>query len=405
MVDLGISEAARGTSKFLGNSALGSLARKFANSLERGSTKGAFQINVDRDAINKMLGINKAEASTFSTTPGTPNFSFAEASKLQNSKTKGLAPTSSFKDINAPSSSGSNVNKQVAKIIGAGWEDADDVLKDTKKTLDASGKTISQLGKVRDQYLRANDEHKQKTDEAIAGNKTLIEKNQGQELDDLGGRVRETTKNASLLLGVKGATGGSASRAASKAIAKSAGKERQGILKTRGDEFSEQQQAAENAEEEFKLRRDQAYEWEKTAREQAIGELKTAMASLKKLESKKGGYKDKDIEAQSDKYLTRFLNAVSEISLIGRAIRDNAYAKYQEFGGSVDELESAAINVDAPAELMTPDFDPTIDLTAGEDAEDFFDPNNKGKQRVIIGTDAFGNPIYEDEFAAAEVGV
>lgn len=315
-------------------------------------------------------------------------------------------PPAPLKDLSdttgASERAAGNASAEARKIIGAGWEDAEEVLSGTKKTLEDSGKTISQLGKVRDQYLKANDDHFAKTGEAIAGNKTLIEKNQGSELDELGGDVRDSVKNASLMLGIKGASGGSASKAASKAIAKGAGKNRQAILKTRGDEFSAQKQAEENAQEEYDLRRNQAYEWEKTAREQAFNELKSALASVKKLSSKAGTYKEKDQEAESDKYLTRFLNNLAEISALGRTIRDNAYSKYQEFGGSVAELEAASVNVDPPSELMTPDFDADIDLEEGEDAEDFFDPNKTGK-RVIVGTDAFGNPIYEDELEAAKV--
>jgi hypothetical protein len=292
-----------------------------------------------------------------------------------------------------------------AKIIGAGWDDANDVLSDTKQTLKSTGNVISGLGKVRDQYLKANDEHKSKTDLAIAGNKTLIEKNQNKELDTLGEGVRESAKDASLILGVKNATGGSATRSASRAIAKKAGKERAGILKTRGDEFSAQKQAEQNALEEYNLRREQAYDWEKQAKEQAFVELKAGLAAAKKMESKIGTYKAKDIEAESDKYLQRFLGTLAQIAANGKAIRENAFARMQEFGGSVDELQNLSISTDAPSELDTPDFSEDINLEDPNNAEDFFDPLNKNKQRVVVGVDALGNPIYEDELAASEIEI
>ncbi len=391
MVDLKVSEVLGGIGQATRGSALGNVARKFANKLER-SKKGSLQFPIDQAGVNRVLGVKTASAKE---NPRSPEFNFKEAGK----STPGIQKPAPLKNINE--GNGSSANGEVRKIIAGGWDDAEEVLKGTKKTLEDSGKTVSQLGKVRDKYLEANDKHYAKTGEAIKGNKQLIEKNQGQELDELGSDIRESSRNSQLLLGVKGATGGSASKAASKAISKAAGVNRRDILKTRGDEFSEQNQSEENAAEEYKLRREQAYEWEKTAREQQMAELKQALSAVSKLKSKVGGYKAKDQEAESDKYLTRFLNNLAEISMIGKTIRDNAYSKYQEFGGSVSELESAAIDIDAPSELMTPDFDAEIDLDNEEDAEDFFDPKNKGKQRVIIGHDAFGNPIYEDDPIAA----
>ncbi len=392
MVDLRISEALGKVADFNRGGNLGAVARKFANKLEQGQS---FK--------NPMsTWINTAHAAE----PNVMNVGFAEASKQSNA-TKGIKPTVSLKPLGDSSGSAtraeSNQKAEISKMIGAGWEDAEDVLSSTKKALESSGKVVSNLGKVRDQYLLANDEHKRKTDLAISGNKTLIEKNQGAELDDLGGDIRNSVKNAQLMLGVKGASGGSASKAASKAITRAAGKNRAAVLTARGDEFSAQNQAAENAVEEFNLRREQAYEWEKKAKAQAEAELKAGMSSIKKLKDKAGSYKSKDQEAQSDKYLTRFLQNLAEISAIGRTIRDTAYAKMQEFGGSVDELESASIDIDPPSELDTPEFDEDINLEDPENAEDFFDPKNKGKQRVIVGTDAFGNPIYEDDLAAALV--
>ena len=295
---------------------------------------------------------------------------------------------------------GKNRDAEARKVIGAGWDDSGDIIKSTGSSLDSSKKFISNLGKVRDQYLKANDAYKAKTDEAIAGNKTLIERNQKEELDDLARDTRKTVDNTNVMLGVKGASGGSAARAASRAIAESAGKTRADLLKARGDEFSTQNQEAENAMEQYNLRREQAYKWEEDSRKQALLEYEADKKAIDRLKGKVPEWKQQDLEAESDNRLRSLLATLSDISARAKTFRDALSAKMTEFGGSASELENAAVNVDAPAELQTPDFSETIDLTNPEGGEDFFDPKKTGK-RVIKGYDSFGNPIYEDELAAA----
>lgn len=339
-----------------------------------------------------------------STQSSGPNYSPAPNSTPGLNYTPAGGPLVDLKDAGTGGDSGraqANYDAAIRSSIGAGWEDAEDVLSDTKKSVEKAGKTISQLGKIRDQYLEANDKNFGKTKEAIAGNKELITKHQGKELDLLGEDLRDSIKNASLLLGVKGATGGSASKAASKAISRAAGRNRAGILTDRGNEFSQQIQDEGVAQEQYDLRRKQAYDWEAEQRKILTDELSSALKAISKLKSKSGDYKKKDEDALTDKYLTRFLTGLAEISAFGKTLRDNALAKYAEFGGSVAELENAAIETNAPAELLTPDFDEDIDLDDPENAEDFFDPENKGKKRIVKGYDAFGNPIYEEDLESA----
>lgn len=398
-MDIGVSEALRGVASATRGSALGSIARKFANKIESGHNKGAFEIKVDREGVNKLLGIKTANAGADPTKPGSPNFNFGEASKKSNLETgyKGNAP-----QIDKPSTGGSGTgkNSEVSKIIGAGWDDTGDVISSTGKALQTSKNFISNLGKVKDQYLRANDKYKADTDTAIEGNKTLIEKNQREELDDLAHDTRKSVDNTNVMLGIKGASGGSAAKAASRAISEMAGKKRAEMLTMRGDEMSGQIQEQENAKAEYELRRQKAYDWEKTAREQAIIEWASDSEALSRLKKNTGKWKDQDIKAESSRNLEKLLNNLAEISGRAKAFRENLAAKMAEFGGSADELESAAINVDAPAELMTPDFNENIDLNNPETGEDFFDPKKVGK-RVIKGYDSLGNPIYEDELALA----
>jgi len=394
-MDIGISEALRGVASATRGSALGSIARKFANKIESGHSKGAIEFPTTKEVLNKALGIKTASAKE------SGPISFAEASKKSNLETgyKGNAPTIEGKS-GGSSSSASNKNSELSKMIGAGWDDAGDVISSTGKALQTSKNYISNLGKVKDQYLRANDKYKADTDTAIEGNKTLIEKNQREELDDLAHDTRKSVDNTNVMLGIKGASGGSAAKAASRAISEMAGKKRAETLTMRGNEMSGQNQEQENAKAEYELRRQKAYDWEKTAREQAIIDWASDSEALSRLKKNTGKWKDQDIKAESDRNLSKLLNNLAEISGRAKTFRETLAARMAEFGGSADELESAAINVDAPAELMTPDFNENIDLNNPEGGEDFFDPKKVGK-RVIKGYDSLGNPIYEDELALA----
>lgn len=321
-----------------------------------------------------------------------------------------IAPTKTNTASSAPvlptvsaqgSGSESNRSSKIAANIGKSWDDSSDSLKETGKELASEKNYISNLGKVRDQYLKANDNYKAKTDEAIAGNKTLIEKNQASELDDLASDLRKNQKNTQVMLGVKGASGGSASRAAAAALASAAGKDRASILTTRGNEMSQQNQDAADALEQYNLRRQQAYDWENEARKAAILEYESDRKALDRLKSKSDKWKQEDLDAESNSRLQELMNSLATISARAKTFRDNLAAKMTEYGGNADELNNAAVSVNAPSELDTPDFNENIDLTTEDpNAEDFYDPNNTGK-RVIKGYDAFGNPIYEDELSAA----
>lgn len=345
-------------------SSLGAVGQKYASDVEKGKVEG---VNTES---NQPSGNNNAQ------------------STMQTLENAG-------KNVGT-SGSGSTA---VSKNIGKGWEDTSDDIKETGKKLSSTKNIISNLGKVKDQFLKANDIFKQKTDEKIAGNKTLIERNQKDELDDLAGDTRRSMDNTSVMLGVKGASGGSASKAASKALQRAAGKDRASILTTHGDEMSNQKQEEQNAVEQYNLRREQAYKWEKDERERAILDYNEKQKALDRIKSKSSKWKQEDIDAESDKNLNKLFSGLNEISNWAQNYRAQLGAKMTEFGGSADELEQAAVTVDQPAELMTPDFNENIDLTTREEAEDFFDPNNTGKTRVIKGYDAFGNPIYVDEFS------
>lgn len=319
--------------------------------------------------------------------------SFADMSKDANAASgyTGAKPT----DLNTPgkSSGSGSSNAGVISAIGRGWEDSEDVLSDTRKSLNSSKNYISNLGRVRDQYLTSIDNYKKRTDEAIAGNKTLIEKNQKEELDNLAGDTKTTMDKTNVMLGA--ASNGSAGRAFARKIATDAGKERAKVLTARGDQTSYQNQAAANAVEEYNTKREQAYEWEKTAKEQALAEFKAQERALERLKNKASGWKDSDIKAESDKNLNNFMGSLNAIMVQAKGFRDNLSAKMTEYGGLADELDVASIGVDAPAELDTPEFTENIDFTDPNNTADYYDPN-AGKGKVIKGYDALGNPIYDE---------
>lgn len=321
-------------------------------------------------------------------------------------KTSNYQPVSQKpSDLNTPAKSsgnGSSSNdKKIMDSIGKGWDDAGDSINSVKKSLSTSKNYISNLGKVRDKYVQNLDTYKQKTDSAIAGNKKLIEQNQKKDLDVLAGDTRKSMDNTNVMLGVKGASGGSASRMAARAIAASAGKDRARVLTGYGDETSNQNQEAKNAAEEYTIKRTQAYEWEKTARQQAMDDYNEAKDALDRLSRKKGDWKDEDIKALSDRNLNKLFSGLNDINTRAKNFRDSLAAKYSEYGGLADELAVAAVDVNAPAELDTPNFSETIDLNDPNNADDWFDPNNTGKApRVIKGYDALGNPIYDDSVLA-----
>lgn len=300
----------------------------------------------------------------------------------------------------ADSRNEANKKAKALEQISKGWNDADSEFSSAKKELDSAKSMVSSLGKVRDQYLKANDERYAKQQEAVAGNKTLIEKNQKKNLDDLADDTRRSVDNTNVMLGLKGASGGSAARAASRAIARSAGKDRASLLTSYGDQISAQNQEAENAKESYNLLRKKAYDWEESTRKAIIDEYNLAKESLDRLKRKAPEWQQEDIQAESDRRINNLLEQLQNISAKAKTYRDTINAKYAEFGGMADQLAAENIGIDAPAELQTPDFSENIDFTNPDDAEDFSDPTKTGK-RVIKGYDSFGNPVYEDELAAA----
>ncbi|HBI17145.1 MAG TPA: hypothetical protein DDY52_03280 [Candidatus Moranbacteria bacterium] len=310
-------------------------------------------------------------------------------------KSGGNAPGSIYDKSKGGSSGG---NSSIISAIGKGWDDANDEIGATEKSLGTSKKYISNLGKIKDKYISALDNYKNRTESAIAGNKTLIERNQKESLDDLAGDTRKSVDNTNVMLGIKGASGGSASRMAAKAIAGSAGRERSKVLTNYGDQISEQNQNLRHAGEEYKTKRDQAYQWQEDATKEAVETFKEQEEALKRLKNKRGDWKKEDVKAESDKNLQKLMATLSNINISAKNFRTELAAKYTEYGGAADELEVASVDIDSPASLETPNFSEEIDLENPENAEDWYNPENTNKKRVIKRYDPItGEPIYEDE--------
>lgn len=284
---------------------------------------------------------------------------------------------------------------KIRNSINQGYDASGSEFDAASSALDTSNNYINNLGTTRDSYLGALDSYKNKTDAAIAGNKKLIEQNQKRDLGDLAGETRKSVDNTNIMLGIKGASGGSASKAAARAISASAGKQRAGILTSYGDEFSQQNQAAENAKQEYNTKRKQAYEWETTSREQALDSYNEAKTALDMAKTSKTGYQTADTKALSDRNLQKLLMSLTTIQAQARAFRDNLAAKMTDYGAGTDALNVANVNVDAPAELDTPVFDENIDLNNPNNAEDWYDPTKSGK-RIVVGKNALGQSVDEN---------
>ncbi|MFA5993367.1 MAG: hypothetical protein WC823_00235 [Parcubacteria group bacterium] len=374
-------------------SALGAMYDKFKSDLAKGKENvgGFYDNNIKVQNASASEGDNSYDNRNASTDE--------ETQQLQKN-----GPASLYAKAKNGGSGSSSNDSRIIGSIGKGWDEAGGVIGDTKKSLNSSQNYINNLGKVRDQYLTSIDNYKKNTDSAIAGNKTLIEQNQKKDLDSLAKDTRKSMDNTNVMLGVKGASGGSASRMAARAISESAGRERASRLTERGDQMSSQNQAAQNALDDYNTKRGQAYEWEKTAREQAMEEYTAQKKALDRLNNKKSGWKEADIAALSDKNLNSFMGSINAIQQQAKAFRDNLSAKMSEYGGLADALDTAAVGVDAPAELDTPQFDETIDITDPNNAEDWYNPDKSGKiTKKFKGYDAMGNPIYEDEAPAETV--
>jgi len=190
-----------------------------------------------------------------------------------------------------------------------------------------------------------------------------------------------------------GASNSSASGAAAKALSKSAGKDRKTVLEGYGDQISGQKQEEQNAIDYYNLQRKNAYEWEERQKKIAQEEYELNKKVLSKLKDKLPDWKQDDLEDENDENLSNFMEQLAGISAQSRAFRDTLNSWLTEMGSSTMELESANIDIDAPAELDTPEFTDELDIDGGEEEEDFYNPNIKDKKKEGSENDILSNPL------------
>lgn len=312
-------------------------------------------------------------------------------------ETRQLQTGGNYKDIGGSGAYGSNYDnankKNQIAALTSNWDDTDDSIGDTEKELESFGKGIkSGLTKARDAYLNSSKLKLDKTGEAIKGNRELITKNQTGDLKDLAEDVRKSVFNTNISLG--SAAGSSASEAAAKAISRAAAKNRSETLKNYGDQISQQNQNESNAWEEYNTQRSSIYDWEERNRNQLMEEYERERETLKRLKDKVPDWKKEDIENLQDKNLTKLISGMQSIFSMARGYRDTLNQMLTEMYGSADELKNSTIDIDAPAELNTPEFDENLEavdtgLEDDENSESFYNPNTKNKRRN--GTDILGN--------------
>ena len=310
-----------------------------------------------------------------------------------------------YNDIKNSGSAQGNINSQNQKnainAITGNWDDTSGSIKDTGKALDEFGNSISSgLGAARDAYVGAAQNTLNKNNAAIAGNKQLIAKNQTKDLTNLSDQLRTSIMGANRKLGLMGSGNSSATGAASEALQRSAGKNRQTTLTQYGDQTSKENQNASVAAETYATQRKQAYDWEERNRQQLMDEYDQEKSILDNLKNKVPDWKKKDIDALSNNNLNKLVSGLQGIYSSAKAYRDTLSNAVTGMYGNADALNSSAVTITPPSELNTPDFTdqlniPTDPSQTDNNATDFNNPNVTGKKR--IGYDILGNPYYVDE--------
>lgn len=286
--------------------------------------------------------------------------------------------------------------ERMKNSIISGWTDTGASVERAQQAQQRAQNAVSNLGRVRDQVVNSLDSLRQRKHDAISGNETLIQRNQRGALDNLADIVRRKMDSTNVALGA--ANDGSAGRMAGRAIAGEAGRNRANIFTQFGDQFSQQQQARKQAQEEFDTGRRNAYEWEDERRRTAEADLVEQGQALQHLLNNRNVWQDEDLRAMATERLNAFISSLASATGNYGAIRSGIEDTMTEYGGRAEELDNAATGILPPAELDTPKFSPDIDITQTTQ-DDWYDPqNSKNKpERKIAGYDAYGNPIYEDE--------
>lgn len=319
----------------------------------------------------------------------------------------GSSEQPSLKNLYGLATAGQNASNADAKAREnalAAWKDSGDLIKGAKSSLATMKSEMEKMPTLRDRYKTSAKTYLDKANEAVAGNKTLIQKNQKEDLDKVAEDVSKNIFNTNINLGALRASNSSAAGRFSKVLGKQAGQQRKETLEGYGTQTVEQDQTAADELDRYNLRLKEADDWYAENFKAAKTEYDRVNASIKKLSANADEWEKQDLKALSDKNFQKFSAKIAEadgkVQTFSQNLREIAKAQ----GLSVDELESAQIDINTPAELQVPDYTDewSIDgLDSGAvDWYDNTDPEKAPKDKKIIGHDIFGNPIYEETVAA-----
>jgi len=382
----------------------GNLAAIYNRAKQGASTPGGFLPNVfggSKDQANTS-GIVKGESSgDFGGNSGLPT------SNMNNVTAAASGGQPSLKNLYGAATTGqtqANADAKARELVGAAWNESGDLIKGAKSSLSNMKSEMSKMPTLRDRYKTSAKSYLDKANEAVAGNKALIQKNQKESLDKIADDVSKHIFNTNLNLGALRASNSSAAGRFSKVLGKQAGQQRQETLKGYGTQTAEQNQTAQNELDRYNLRLKEADDWYAENFKAAKAEYDRVKSRISELASKADDWEKEDLKAASDRNIQKFAARIAEadgkMQTFTQNLRDIAKAQ----GLSVDELEAAQIDIDAPAELDVPDYTDewTLDgLESGAvDWYDDSDPEKAAKNKKIIGHDIFGNPIYEETVAA-----
>ena len=299
----------------------------------------------------------------------------------------------SIPDLKGGSSS-TRQSQSLAGMIGKGWGDVS--TKGASSALKSLSGDMGLLTKARDAYLKASEERKIAKENAITGNKQLVDKYQSRDLGNLGTQLRDKVMNTNMALGAAGS--GSAGLAAARALAKENAVSRSNVLTEYGDEMSRQNQQQELIEPEYQSERKKAYEWEDRNKRSLIEDFKIQSKALERLKGKVSEWKKQDLENENANNLNKLLTGLASIESSARSYRDNLYSTYYGMADQAVAMGDENLGIQGPAELQTPDFSPELDMSGLEDGEydatDYYRPTTLKKKQ---GKSIFDNPlIYED---------
>lgn len=290
--------------------------------------------------------------------------------------------------------------RERAKLIGAGWDDMEDELSNTQSMVSTyAGELSDRLGNLRKSYLGAIDESERQDNEAIGGQKTLVDKSRNEELGKVAADARKGFFQANTRYG--GPKSSSAGAMAQKGVQGMAEKSRKQVLDEVGVMLSELGQKEQEVKVTATRQRQDVYDMEKQLKDEAMAEFNDSMKALKRLSEKKKGWKQKDLDSQSDTYLAKLANSIATISAQAKARRDQIHAAENEINTQIKDLRQKAALTFAPPELEADKIDLGEAINPGQSEEDFFNPDATERKRISSKVKNILDELDQEDAAAA----